>query len=86
MYGKSFLKDSVLPFYNNSYVNIGVEAVPVTVGAGSRISGQFRLYKRFAVPNGSDTAFELGMQRILFLPDIWLIKKPDTGYPAGYLS
>jgi hypothetical protein len=25
------------------------------------------------------------MQRILFLPDIRLIKKPDTGYPAGYL-
>jgi hypothetical protein len=28
----------------------------------------------------------VGMHRILFLPDIRLIKKPDTGYPvmAGY--
>jgi hypothetical protein len=24
------------------------------------------------------------MHRILFLPDIRLIQKPDTGYPAGY--
>jgi hypothetical protein len=29
---------------------------------------------------------KLGMHRILFLPDIRLIPKPDTGYPAGYLS
>jgi hypothetical protein len=29
--------------------------------------------------------FYLGMHRILFLPDIRQIKKPDTGYPAGYL-
>jgi hypothetical protein len=25
------------------------------------------------------------MHQILFLPDIQLIQKPDTGYPAGYL-
>jgi hypothetical protein len=27
---------------------------------------------------------DVGMHRILFLPDIRLIQKPDTGYPAGY--
>jgi hypothetical protein len=27
--------------------------------------------------------FRLGMHRILFLPDIQLIQKPDTGYPVG---
>jgi hypothetical protein len=26
------------------------------------------------------------MHRILFLPDIRPIQKPDTGYPAGYLA
>jgi hypothetical protein len=31
--------------------------------------------------------FEVGMHRILFLPDIGsrLIQKLDIGYPAGYL-
>jgi hypothetical protein len=28
-------------------------------------------------------AQKLGMHRILFLPDIRVIQKPDTGYPAG---
>jgi hypothetical protein len=31
-------------------------------------------------------SYTLGMHRILFLPDIRLIQKPDTGYPARYLA
>jgi hypothetical protein len=46
----------------------------------------FVSYAEICVPSALFNAFLIMKHRLLFLPDIRLIQKPDTGYPvrAGY--